>query len=436
MESFSDVWNGVLDVFRAAVESEKISKVAYTLWIEPLELLKLESDAVTLGVSDFKIKFVTDRFLGDLENAFEQVLGFKLKVLIVPSDTVAEAPDKSEEFPSDFDYTFDSFIVGPSNKFAYAAAKAVAKNPGSVYNPLFLHGRSGLGKTHLLCAIQKEIEKNTPNAKIVYTSGENFTNELISYLAEKNMTEFHNKYRSADVLLVDDVQFIAGKIQTQEEFFHTFDSLNLAGKQIVLTSDRPPKEMQTLEERLRTRFEWGLLADVQPPDLETRMAIIKRKAQLLNLDLSDEVVQFIADKLKNNIRQLEGAVKKINAMRVIDNSAPSIVLANDAIKDILTYNQPVSVTVNKIIEQVARTFGVSAEDIKSQKKNADISNARQISIYIIREITELPHEAIGKFFNKNHSTIIYSINIIETKINENPSLKNMIYEIIKNVQET
>ncbi|NMP38406.1 MAG: chromosomal replication initiator protein DnaA [Clostridiales bacterium] len=436
MESYSDVWNGVLEVFKNAVENEKITEVAYTLWIEPLQLLKLDSTTASLGISDFKIKFVNDRYLGELESAFEQVLGFKIKVEVVPVDTVAETHEKSEEFPSEFDYTFDSFIVGPSNKFAYAAAKAVAKNPGSVYNPLFLHGRSGLGKTHLLCAIQKEIEKNTPNAKIVYTSGENFTNELISYLAEKNMTEFHNKYRSADVLLVDDVQFIAGKIQTQEEFFHTFDSLNLAGKQIVLTSDRPPKEMQTLEERLRTRFEWGLLADVQPPDLETRMAIIKRKAQLLNLDLNDEVVEFIADKLKNNIRQLEGAVKKINAMRVMNNSVPSIVLANDAIKDILTYNQPVSVTVNKIIEQVARTFGVSPEDIKSQKKKADISNARQISIYIIREITELPHEAIGKFFNKNHSTIIYSYDIIKTKMEENSSLKNMVYEIIKNVQET
>ena len=271
---------------------------------------------------------------------------------------------------------------------------------------------------------------------IIYTSGENFLNEIIDHITEKNMSEFHNKYRNADILLMDDIQFIGKTSVAQEEFFHTFEALINQGKQIVLTSDRPPKDIATLEERLRSRFVQGLLADIQPPMLETRIAIIKRKAQAYNMPIPDDVIEFIAERLKNNVRQIEGVVNKLYAIYSLNKIIPTIGIANDAIKDIIYYAQPTEVTINNIIEKVAKSFGVNPEDIRSEKKKAEISNARQFAMYIMREVTNLTYEEIGvQFGGKKHSTVIYSLEAAESKMEDNPQLKSTVYDIMKSIKD-
>lgn len=271
---------------------------------------------------------------------------------------------------------------------------------------------------------------------IVYIKGDDFTNELITSIANGSTAAFHQRYRQADVLLVDDIQFIGGKIQTQEEFFHTFNALYQDKKQIVLTSDRPPKEIQTLEDRLRTRFESGLLADIQPPDFETRIAIVKRKAQLLNIDISDDVCEYIASKLKNNIRELEGAVKKLRAFYLLDEQNPNIPMAQRAISDILNNDQPAPVTVQKIVEEVARTFGVTSADIRSSKRSAAVSKARQIAIYAVREITQMPLINIGEEFGgRDHSTMVYAVQQVEKLMKKDPKVKATVEDIIKNIRD-
>ena len=305
-----------------------------------------------------------------------------------------------------------------------------------LYNPLFIYGNSGLGKTHLLYAICNEISKNYPQMNIIYIKGDEFTNELIEAIRRGTTVEFHQRYRKADILLVDDIQFIAGKDSTQEEFFHTFNTLYEAKKQIVLTSDRPPKDIATLEERLLTRFEWGLTADVQPPDFETRIAIIKRKAELLEIDLPDNVAEYIANRLKNNIRQLEGAVKKMKAYYLLAGEALSVSTAQAAISDIINNHQPAPMTIEKIIEEVARTFGTSPEDIRSPKRSANISSARQIAMYVVREITQLPMTSIGEAFGgRDHSTVVYAIQQVEKNIGRDPKTRDTVQDIIKNIRD-
>ena len=323
-----------------------------------------------------------------MKEAFKSVLGFDVDIqLVVPSTpphevVLAQQYDLNPASPQgNYEFTFENFIKGPSNQFAFAAAQAVAANPSGAYNPLFIYGGSGLGKTHLLTAIQIEIKRTHPDFVIMYVTCEQFTNELIAAIRAGSTEDFRAKYRVADLLLVDDIQFIAGKESTQEEFFHTFNSLHDAHKQIVIASDRPAKEIKSLEERLRTRFEWGLTADVQPPDFETRVAIVKRKAELLHLDLPENVAEFIANHLKNNIRQLEGAVKKLNAYYMLEGIQPVISVAQNAIKDILNETQPIPVTVEKIIGEVSRTFNVSVSDIRGTKRNASIASARRVAIY-------------------------------------------------------
>ena len=303
-----------------------------------------------------------------------------------------------------------------------------------VLDPLFIYGPSGLGKTHLLNAIQIEIHKNHPDYNIVYVDCEKFTNEIITAVKMATTEQFRQKYREADVLLIDDIQFLAGKESTQEEFFHTFNTLHNAGKQIVLASDRPAKEIKSLEERLRTRFEWGLTADIQPPDFETRVAIVKRKAELLNLDLPDDVAEYIANHLKQNIRQLEGAVKKLNAYYMLEGIAPCIGVTTTAIKDTLNDTQPIPVTIEKIINEVARTYNVIPSDIRGKKRSANVSAARQMSMYIIREITGMSMEAIGSEFQRDHSTVVYSINTMEKNIGKDRHLKETVDDIMKNIR--
>lgn len=335
-------------------------------------------------------------------------------------------------------YTFKNFIVGNNNSFAYAACKAVAQNPNpsEVYNPLFIYGPSGLGKTHLLRAIENEVKINKPKLNVMYIYCEAFTNEFITALANKTTRNFHDKYRNnVDYLLIDDIQFLAGKIQTQEEFFHTFNELHKNGKQIVLTSDRPPKEIKTLEERLRTRFDWGLLADISPSEFETRVAIIERKSEILGISIPVEIVNYVAENLKNNVRQLEGAVKKFKAYKLLENSSPTISMAKSIIQDILNNNKPTPMTISQIVSEVSKTFNVSEKDIKGNSRQAKIAKARHIAIYIVKEITNAPYDVIGKeFSNRNHSTIIHSLRQVKDILEKEPEQKEVVEDIIQNIR--
>ena len=317
-------------------------------------------------------------------------------------------------------------------------AYAVAESPASTYNPLFIYGNSGLGKTHLLNAICYEVKKKFPDMNILYIRAEQFVNEFMQALQYKTTDEFHDKFRnSIDLLLIDDIQFIAGKQQTIEEFFHTFDTLVFAGKQVVITSDRPPREIQSITDRLKSRFEDGLLADIQPPEYETRCEIIKRKAMMLNFEIPDPVIDYIADKVKSNIRQLEGTVKKIKAKYYLDGEKPTINSVQGIISDILNNDAPPEVTVERIIDEVARTYGVSADEIRSQKnRSANISNARHIAIYVTRELTTLSMVAIGEEFgNRHYSTIIYTIQKVQKMMEKDRKVKEIIDDTIKNIRD-
>ena len=375
-----DSINDVLDAAKAYCR-EHTAEATYQYYISDIKAVSFEnSRTITLEIRNaFIMGIVSDRYTALLQDAFKSVLGFDVELAFVTpkKEEEPEKPKLDEKLlPSGrYDFTFENFIKGPSNQFAYAAAQAVAANPSGAYNPLFIYGPSGLGKTHLLNAIQIEIKKNHPDFNIVYVDCEMFTNEIITAVKTATTEQFRQKYRQADVLLIDDIQFLAGKESTQEEFFHTFNTLHNDGRQIVIASDRPAKEIKSLEERLRTRFEWGLTADIQPPDFETRVAIVKRKAELLNLDLPDDVAEYIANHLKQNIRQLEGAVKKLNAYYMLEGIAPCIGVTTTAIKDTLNDSQPIPVTIEKILNEVARTYNVMPADIRGKKRNANVLHA-------------------------------------------------------------
>lgn len=440
MEAFNEAWGVICDYCKT-----KITDVAYKTWIsriKPIDLDFNKNEAVLLVPNEFHKQTLTLCYMPMINEAFTAVFGKEFQITFnIPEDIQEEEnklidnDDKTAD--KDYDYTFDTFIVGSSNKFAHAASVAVAAKPAGPYNPLFIYGNSGLGKTHLLFAISNEIKKSFPDMSICYIKGDDFTNELIECLRQGQMSEFRQKYRNTDILLVDDVQFIGGKVSTQEEFFHTFDALKDANKQIVLTSDRPPKEIKTLEDRLRSRFESGLIADVQPPEIETRIAIIKRKAEYSNFEIPNDVCEYIASKLKTNIRQLEGVVKKLKARYLLNNEKPTINSVQEIISDVLNNEAPPELTVEKIIEEVARTFGVTPEEIRSQKnRSAKISNARQIAIYIVRSLTSLSMEAIGEEFgNRHYSTIIYTIQKVEKLIKTNSKTKEIVEDTIKNIRD-
>ena len=444
MENIVQAWSVVLEYLHAQPD---ISDVAYNMWIKCIEPCGIEENKIVLKVhTDFQRGIVLGQYSGKIKEAFQQVLGIPFEIKVLSEETHEEKTADDPNFPSaenlfgkrssDYEYSFENFVVGNSNKFAHAAAQAVALKPAGSYNPLFIHGGSGLGKTHLLFAICNEIKKNDPDIRILYTKGENITIELIEAISKGTMAEFRAKYRQVDVLLIDDIQFIAGKQSTQEEFFHTFDALHQANKQIVLSSDRPPREIATLTERLRSRFEMGLLADIQPPDLETRIAIIKRKAHLLGMDLHDDVAEYIASQLKTNVRQLEGVVRRMQAQCMLGGENPTILTAQTAIRDIRNDDQPVPITVERIITEVARTMQVSAEDIRSNKKSAAISSARQVAEYVVRYITSLPMKDIGaEFGGRDHSSVVYAIQKVEDRMATNPSFKGLVNDIIKNISD-
>ncbi len=434
MESLNEMWQLVRERLK-----ESCGEVIYDIWIKPLEIISFDGAKAELASSEFMKKIIEQKFGTAIREAFRVVMGFDVEVELIDPNAAVQTKELAEKEASVSieKNTFETFVVGPSNRFAHAAAQAVAATPGAAYNPLFIYGNAGLGKTHLLCAISSEIKSKNPNADIIFTRGEDFVNLIVDGINKKTMDKIHEKYRNCDVLLVDDIQFIAGKESTQEEFFHTFNTLFEANKQIVLTSDRPPREIKTLEDRLRSRFESGLLADIQPPDLETRIAIIKRKSEILGINLNDDVCEYIAKNLKTNIRQLEGVVKKLKAKILLSGEEPSLSVVKEGISDILNNDTPPELTVEKIIEEVGRNYGFSADEIRNSKNHkANISQARHIAIYIVRSLTNLSMIEIGKEFgNRHYTTIVYTIQKITQQMQENVAIKETIEDIIKNIRD-
>lgn len=448
MTSLSDIYNLVVDNY---VRKYNISETARELWLDRNEPIELRGNVVVLAIdSEMKMSTLSQIYLSGLEEQFSIVLGTPIKIELFVRNNPETTEKKfdnirnSEELTNQIDnivhdnkvtYTFDNFIVGPSNNLAFAAAKAVSHKQHEKYNPLFIYGDSGLGKTHLLSAIQNEMTKNYPGINIIYISAETFTNEFLHSITANNTESFDEKYRNADALLIDDIQFIAGKEQTEEKFFHIFNELYKLNKAIVLTSDRPAKEIKSISDRLKTRFSSGLAADVKPPEYETRLAIIQRKAENLNFKIPDDVVEFIATKLKSNIRQIEGVVTKMNALYMVSQLKPSIVVAQNVIKDIVSDHQPIPITVDKIISESAKIFNVDPDEIRSPKRNSPVSSARKVAIYVIQEITGLPYEAIGQEFSgRDHSTVVYAIKNVKETMAKDSNFRSVVEDLIKNIK--
>ena len=441
LDEISEIWEMVKGSFR-----ESMSESTVDLWFGDIKILDFEKDTITMGIAtEMKFKIVNEKFVSSIESKFSALFGFDIHVNLVFTGsaisgetlkTPAKEEPKKEEKKLDtpnynFEYTFENFIVGSTNKFAHAACVSVANHPATNYNPLFIYGNSGLGKTHLLHATINQMKKNDPNVKIIYIKCEDFTNQMISCIANKTMDDFKEKYRKCDVLLIDDIQFIAGKMSTQEEFFHTFNALYEEKKQIILTSDRPPRDINNLEDRLKSRFEWGLLADIEPPDLELRIAIIKNKAEQVNVFIPDDVLTFLGENLRSNIRQIEGAIKKLGALTFLSGRQITMDLAHDCISELLGGAEPVSVTVEKIFSVVNEKYGVSKDELAGPKRNKDIAAARHICIFLIRELTEMSFPNIGKLLERDHTTVMSSYNNSFTRYQLEPMFTLEMNELKK-----
>jgi chromosomal replication initiator protein len=444
LEELKSVWDMVKDSFR-----EELTETTINLWFGDMEILSFEGDRITLSLSnELKFGIVKERFLSKIQEKFCRLLGFDVQVSLTYSGSAVsadqiksnvigmqpsptpEAADTKKEIPIyNFEYTFENFIVGSTNKFAYATSIAVADRPATDYNPLFIYGNSGLGKTHLMSAIINRMKKNNPNVRVIYIKCEDFINHMISCITNKNMEEFRDKYRKCDVLLIDDIQFIAGKNSIQEEFFHTFNALYEEKKQIILTSDRPPRDIQRLEDRIKSRMEWGLLADIEPPDLELRIAIIKKKAEQVNVKLSDDVLTFLGENIRSNIRQIEGAIKKLGALSFLSGKEITMEVAKECISELLGGAEPVNVTVDKVFAAVYKQYGVSKEDLIGPKRNKDIAMARHITIFLIRQITEMSLPSIGKIFDREHATVISSLKVVDDRMNRDPAFVNELTDL-------
>ena len=443
----SELWNETQNIIKS-----EITEVGFNTWIKTIEPISVSDNKIVLGVpNDFNKNIIMGRYFPLIQNALAVVSSkeYDLSVIVMNENShikakniqfnynneksAADEPNNTTLNPK---HTFDSFVVGNSNRFAHAASLAVAESPAKAYNPLFLYGGVGLGKTHLMHAIGNYILGQAPSTKVVYVSSEKFTNELINSIKDDRNEEFRNKYRTIDVLLVDDIQFIAGKERTQEEFFHTFNTLHDANKQIILTSDRPPKEIHTLEERLRSRFEWGLIGDIQPPDLETRIAILKKKAQLEKLIVPDEILIHIANKVKSNIRELEGALNRIIAFSALVKQEITQELADEALKDYLTNNASKAITPILIQEVVGKYFSIKMEDFKSSKRTKNVAYPRQVAMYLCRDLTELSLPKIGEEFGgRDHSTVIHAVSKIDEDMKKDLEMKKTIADLIKNIKE-
>ena len=432
MYSSSYVWAKILGYLESHLTAPFVST-----YFDDTEVVELTQDKLILySPSPFRKDVISRRCSDYIQDAMKDLFDWNIELVIFGEEEMKEYQQqhvKREFFEFNPQFTFDKFVVGSSNRFAHAAALAVANNPAEAYNPLFIYGPSGLGKTHLLYAIACEIHRQRPDFNIVYIKGDQFTNELIDAVREGRNVEFRNKYRGADLFLVDDIQFIAGKDSTQEEFFHTFNTLYEGKRQIVLTSDRPPNEMVRLEDRLKTRFEWGLLTEIKPPDYETRMAIIKNKAMSLGLDMPDDVCSYIAENITNNVRQIEGTVKKIMAYRDLNDLVLDVPSVSRAIKDMYKGKESSLPTPSLIIGEVSRFYSVEESVLRSTLKNKKTAEARQIAMYLIRSLTNMSLPEIGREFGRDHTTVIHSLNKIDEALKNNPSLQNNLRDITANI---
>lgn len=437
INSINDIWSAVCEECK-----KTISEVAFDCFLKNLKPVSLDAGVFVLSINNEYMRGVVEQNYTELlKSAIKKVMGIEIDVKIAFEDD-EEKIIKAEQFSDgltfeDF-FTFSNFVVGSTNRFAHAASLAVANNSSITYNPLVIYGPSGVGKTHLMLAIKNQIKKNFPYKKIEYTRGEDFTNQLIKALQDGKLglgtiDDFRNKYRGVDVLLIDDIHFIAGKEQTQEEFFNTFNTLYQNNKQIVVTLDRPPREIKTLDDRIRSRFESGLFADISLPDFETRVGIIQKKAEKLHIYIEESLVFYIAEHIKSNTRQLEGVVKKIEAFVSIQNKIPTLAVVQAFIRDIINDTQPEPIKIEKIIAEVAKTYNVSESDILSNRRTSALALARQVAMYIARETTNLSYKAIGESFGKDHTTVLYNVNRIENFLKDKPYEKELVDDIIKNL---
>jgi chromosomal replication initiator protein len=444
MNIIEEKWTEILNTVK---EEHELTDVSFKTWLLPLTVHAVENDTVTILVpSEQFITYISKKFTLPLKVAISEITGHDYEIaFILPEDVKQDktaAPAASSNLGNTAEkanlnpkYTFDTFVVGSNNKFAHAASLAVAESPGEIYNPLFLYGGVGLGKTHLMHSIAHFILERDPQSKVLYVTSEVFTNELIEAIRNGNnttMTKFREKYRNIDVLLIDDVQFIIGKESTQEEFFHTFNALHGAKKQIIISSDKPPKDMEILEDRLRSRFEWGLIADISSPDYETRMAILRKKEELDGYDIDKEVIEYIAKNIRSNIRELEGALNKIMAYANLEKREVNIELAEKVLKDIISPNEKRVITPELIIDMVAEHFDISAADLSGTKRNSKVVLPRQIAMYLCREMTNVTLKNIGRCLgNRDHTTVMNGCTKIESELNKNNETISSTLDILK-----
>ncbi len=451
MNEILDKWDEILEYLKI---EHCVTDVSFRTWLLPLKVYSVKDNLITISIDDKMIgpdskNFIIRKYGLPLKVAITEIMNQDFEVEFLSESQIesaktknpAAAENKNKNLKNGLSflnprYTFDTFVVGANNNLAHAASLAVAESPAEIYNPLFIYGGVGLGKTHLMHSIAHYILEQNANSKVMYVTSEKFTNELIESIRNVNTTptEFREKYRNIDVLLIDDIQFIIGKESTQEEFFHTFNTLHESKKQIIISSDKPPKDILTLEERLRSRFEWGLTVDIQPPDYETRMAILKKKEELDGLQIDNEVMKYIATNVKSNIRELEGALTKIVALSRLKKQEVNVTLAEEALKDLISPDDKKQITPALIIDVISEHFSITSTDIYSVNKSRNIAYPRQIAMYLCRKLTDYSLSDIGKIMgNRDHTTVLHGIDKVEANMKKDPSMQNTIEVLTKKI---